>query len=71
MFFLPNILLPGFMFPFAGMPECAVLLCRSEQPKQKIRQIDRLWTFHLEMIELFLTGKQDPGLSIAVWPSSW
>jgi ABC-2 type transport system permease protein len=23
MFFLPNILLSGFMFPLAGMPDCA------------------------------------------------
>ena len=58
MFFLPNILLSGFMFPFRGMPEWA----------QWIGSVLPLTHFNRLVRGILLKGAVWPDLWLSIWP---
>jgi ABC-2 type transport system permease protein len=57
-YFLPNILLSGFMFPFRGMPEWA----------QAIGSVLPLTHFNRLVRGILLKGSDWPDLWISIWP---
>jgi ABC-2 type transport system permease protein len=57
-YFLPNILLSGFMFPFRGMPEWA----------QWIGSVLPLTHFNRLVRGILLKGADWPDLWISIWP---
>jgi ABC-2 type transport system permease protein len=71
MFFLPNILLSGFMFPFAGMPEWAQWIGESLPLTHYLRIVRSILLKgatieHLQYDTIWLAGLMLVAMTIAV-----